>query len=100
MSISRLFVESDLATGLEAPLGEDQAHYLRHVMRRADGAPLSLFNGREGEWKATLSLRGKKAAVALVGDRAREQASEPDLRLCFAPVQRARIDYIAQKATA
>ncbi len=99
MSVTRLFVETDLSSGVEAPLGEDQAHYLRHVMRRADGAPLSLFNGRDGEWKATLSLRGKKAAVALVAERTREQASEPDLWLCFAPVKRARIDYIAEKAT-
>ena len=99
MSTSRLFVESDLAAGLEAPLDEAQAHYLRHVMRRADGAPLSLFNGRDGEWRAALSLRGKKAAAALVGERTRAQAAEPDLWLCFAPVKRARIDYIAEKAT-
>jgi 16S rRNA (uracil1498-N3)-methyltransferase len=99
MSTSRLFVESDLAAGVEAPLDEAQAHYLRHVMRRADGAPLNLFNGRDGEWSAVLSLRGKKAAAALVGQRTRGQLTEPDLWLCFAPVKRARIDYIAEKAT-
>jgi 16S rRNA (uracil1498-N3)-methyltransferase len=99
MSVSRLFVEGDLAAGVEAPLDEAQAHYLRHVMRRADGAPLSLFNGRDGEWSAVLSLRGKKAAAAVVGERTREQAAEPDLWLCFAPIKRARIDYIAEKAT-
>jgi 16S rRNA (uracil1498-N3)-methyltransferase len=99
MSLSRLFVEAGLGAGVEALLDEAQAHYLRNVMRRADGAPLSLFNGRDGEWKATLSLRGKKAAVALVGEQTRTQAAEPDLWLCFAPVKRARIDYIAEKAT-
>ena len=99
MSVSRLFVEGDLASGAEVPLDEAQAHYLRHVMRRAEGAPLNLFNGRDGEWTATLSLRGKKAAVALVGERTREQVAEPDVWLCFAPVKRARIDYIAEKAT-
>ena len=99
MSTSRLFVEAGLVAGVEAPLDEAQAHYLRHVMRRGEGAPLSLFNGRDGEWKATLSLRGKKAAVALVDAQTRVQAVEPDLWLCFAPVKRARIDYIAEKAT-
>jgi 16S rRNA (uracil1498-N3)-methyltransferase len=29
----------------------------------------------------------------------RDQVAEPDLWLCFAPVKRARIDYIAEKAT-
>jgi 16S rRNA (uracil1498-N3)-methyltransferase len=99
MSTSRLFVEGDLAAGAEAPLDEAQAHYLRHVMRRTEGAPLSLFNGRDGEWTATLALRGKKAAVAVIGEQVRPQAAEPDLWLCFAPVKRARIDYIAEKAT-
>jgi 16S rRNA (uracil1498-N3)-methyltransferase len=99
MSLSRLFVETGLGAGVEAPLDEAQAHYLRNVMRRADGSPLSLFNGRDGEWAATLSLRGKKAAAALVGAQTRAQAAEPDLWLCFAPVKRARIDYIAEKAT-
>ena len=99
MSVSRLFVEADLSAGGEAPLGEAQVHYLRHVMRRADGAPLLLFNGRDGEWRATLEGRGKKAAVARLGERTREQVAEPDVWLCFAPVKRARIDYIAEKAT-
>ena len=99
MSAARLFLAADLAAGLEAPFDEAQAHYLRHVLRRPDGAPLLLFNGRDGEWRATLGHRGKKAAVALVGERTRAQESEPDLWLCFAPVKRARIDYIAEKAT-
>jgi 16S rRNA (uracil1498-N3)-methyltransferase len=99
MSVSRLFVEADLSPGVEAPLGEGQVHYLRHVMRREAGARLLLFNGRDGEWTATLSLRGKKAAVANVGARTRTQTAEPDLWLCFAPIKRVRIDFIAEKAT-
>jgi 16S rRNA (uracil1498-N3)-methyltransferase len=99
MSVTRLFVEAALASGIEAPLSEAQAHYLRHVMRRAEGAPLLLFNGRDGEWRATLALRGKKAVAAMVGECTREQTAEPDLWLCFAPIKRARIDTIAEKAT-
>jgi 16S rRNA (uracil1498-N3)-methyltransferase len=99
MSVSRLFVESDLSAGGEAALDEAQVHYLRNVMRRPDGASLLVFNGRDGEWRATLEGQGKKAAVARVGEQARKQAAEPDVWLCFAPVKRARIDYIAEKAT-
>jgi len=97
MSVSRLYIEADLVTGGEAALGEAQLHYLRHVMRRPDGAPLRLFNGRDGEWRGTFEARGKKAAVALVGERLREQQPEPDVWLCFAPVKRARIDYIVER---
>jgi len=95
----RLFVDADLAAGASVTLGDAQAHYLRNVMRCADGAALELFNGRDGEWKAVLAFQGKKAAAARVEARRREQATEPDLWLCFAPIKKARIDYIAEKAT-
>jgi 16S rRNA (uracil1498-N3)-methyltransferase len=99
MSATRLFTEAELSAGADTELTEAQAHYLRHVMRRVDGAPLLLFNGRDGEWKADLSLRGKKGAAAQVTEQTRPQVVEPDVWLCFAPVKRARIDYIAEKAT-
>jgi 16S rRNA (uracil1498-N3)-methyltransferase len=95
----RLFVEGELAAGIEAPLSDAQIHYLRHVMRRADGAALRLFNGRDGEWAGTFAPHGKKAGIARVGERLREQEAEPDVWLCFAPVKKSRIDYIAEKAT-
>jgi 16S rRNA (uracil1498-N3)-methyltransferase len=96
---SRLFVEAGLATGIEAPLSDAQLHYLRHVMRRTDGAALRLFNGRDGEWTGVFEAHGKKGGVARIGERRREQEVEPDLWLCFAPVKKSRIDYIAEKAT-
>ena len=99
MSVLRLFVETDLAADGEVPLAEAQAHYLRQVMRRTEGAELLLFNGRDGEWRARLATSGKKAASAEIVERTREQTAEPDLWLCFAPVKRARIDYVAEKAT-
>ena len=95
----RLFVQDDLAAGANVTLGEQQAHYLRNVMRCEAGAALKLFNGRDGEWRAALGFQGKKGAMAAVEALEREQAREPDLWLCFAPIKRARIDYIAEKAT-
>src|SRR5260370_9728532 len=91
MSVSRLFVEADLAAGREAPLSEAQVHYLRHVMRRPEGASLVLFNGRDGEWRATLEGTANKKAVARVVERTREQAPEPDVWLCFSPLHPARL---------
>jgi len=99
MSAIRLFTEADLSVSVSVPLAEGQAHYLRHVLRRAEGASLLLFNGRDGEWQARLGLQGKKGAIAEVESCTRPQAAEPDVWLCFAPVKRARIDYIAEKAT-
>lgn len=68
-------------------------------MRAAVGTSVALFNGRDGEWRASLVEAGKKKALLAVEDQLRPQAPEPDLWLLFAPVKRARIDFIAEKAT-
>jgi 16S rRNA (uracil1498-N3)-methyltransferase len=36
------------------PLGKEQAHYLLTVLRLGDGAEALVFNGRDGEFGATL----------------------------------------------
>ena len=95
----RLFVAADLEAGGSVLLDESQAHYLRHVMRREDGAGVLLFNGRDGEWQGRLELRGRREAAVAVEARRRAQSDAPDVWLCFAPVKRARVDYLVEKAT-
>lgn len=95
----RLFVDQPLAPGARLELSAAQAHRLRAVMRLRAGDAIALFNGVDGEWAAELEEAGKRGAAALVRDRRRAQADEPDLWLLFAPVKRLRIDMIAEKAT-
>lgn len=95
----RLYVTADLMPGADVSLSAGQAHYLRSVMRREVGESLYLFNGRDGEWAATLSALSKKAASAKVDACVRVQMPGPDLSLCFAPIKAARLDFVAQKAT-
>jgi 16S rRNA (uracil1498-N3)-methyltransferase len=96
---TRLFVGAPLAAGLAVPLDADQAHYLRAVLRLGPGGMLSLFNGREGEWRGRIVELGKNKGLVALEAQSRPQAAERDLWLAFAPVKRARIDYIAEKAT-
>ena len=99
MRTVRLYTENDLAAGLSVALPSAQAHYLGHVMRLKAGAPVALFNGRDGEWLASLaSIKRGQAAVTLER-QTRPQDVDTDLWLLFAPVKRARIDFIAAKAT-
>jgi 16S rRNA (uracil1498-N3)-methyltransferase len=58
-----------------------------------------LFNGEAGEWCASLGAVGKKKARAIVSHQTRPQEQGPDLHYLFAPLKRARLDYMAQKAT-
>ena len=95
----RLFVAAPLGEGGTVTVEQAQAHYLRNVMRAAIGASVALFNGRDGEWRAELVGVNKRGATLALGSRMRDQMAEPDLWLVFAPVKRARIDLIVEKAT-
>jgi 16S rRNA (uracil1498-N3)-methyltransferase len=94
----RLFVESPLGTGADVALGRDQANYLLNVLRLKAGAEILVFNGRDGEWRATLAAAGKKAMRLAVGERTRAQTAPGDLHYLFAPLKHARLDYMVQKA--
>jgi 16S rRNA (uracil1498-N3)-methyltransferase len=95
----RLFVAGDLKPGATVGLTPGQAHYLKHVMRMEAGAQVSLFNGRDGEWLGRIDGLGRGWGSLSLTDRRREQAQERDLWLVFAPIKRARIDFLAEKAT-
>ncbi|MEN8195009.1 MAG: 16S rRNA (uracil(1498)-N(3))-methyltransferase [Pseudomonadota bacterium] len=96
---TRLFIGGDLAEGAMVECGRDQAHHLVHVLRLAPGDPVALFNGRDGEWLARIDRVGKKSAILVMNSQLRPQAPEPDLWLVFAPVKRAPLDFLVQKAT-
>ena len=94
----RLYVDQPLAPGQAVALSQDQAHYLTGVMRLSAGAPLLLFNGKDGEWRATLTDASKRGAIATCEIQTRPLMLPPDLWLLFAPIKKARTDFIVEKA--
>src|SRR5215470_19463556 len=52
--IPRFYVDAPLRAGAIVELDPARSHYLAHVLRRERGAPVLLFNGREGEWQASI----------------------------------------------
>lgn len=94
----RLYVDHPLGQGQTIPLAREQAHYLFGVMRLGAGAELLLFNGTDGEWRAEVLESGKRGGVLGCVAQTRPQAGPPDLWLLFAPVKKARTDFIVEKA--
>ncbi|HET7889691.1 MAG TPA: 16S rRNA (uracil(1498)-N(3))-methyltransferase [Bradyrhizobium sp.] len=93
----RLFVDAALESGATVALEPDQSNYLGNVLRLAAGDGILVFNGRDGEWHA--SLRGRKRPDSLeVATQTRSQDRLPDLVYVFAPLKHARLDYMVQKA--
>jgi 16S rRNA (uracil1498-N3)-methyltransferase len=99
--IPRLYVASGLAFGVKAELDRAQAHYLRSVLRLETGAAIAAFYATVGEWLCHVAEFGKRGARLSVEAqlRAPEPESEPDLWLLFAPIKRARLDWLVEKAT-
>ncbi len=95
----RLFVEAPLSSEASVALEPAQAHYLRRVMRLGEGDRVALFNGRDGEWRARLGAPRRTEVALIVEQRTRAQASEPPLHLAFAPLKRAPLHMLVEKAT-
>jgi 16S rRNA (uracil1498-N3)-methyltransferase len=95
----RLFVDHPLAEGAQITCTPEQASYLRSVLRLGAGDEILIFNGRDGEWRARLQEAGKRGAVLEAQSLVRAQTGGPDLHYLFAPLKRARLDYMVQKAT-
>jgi len=93
----RLFVDAPLVAGTGIPLDRDQSNYLGNVLRLAAGDTVLVFNGRDGEWQASLAGR-KRPDRADIVSQTRQQDSLPDLHYIFAPLKHARLDYMVQKA--
>jgi 16S rRNA (uracil1498-N3)-methyltransferase len=96
---ARLFVEAALSDGAALELAPEQAHYLRSVLRLKEGEAVALFNGRDGEFRARIASLARGRCAVAVETQLREQADEADLWLVFAPIKRARIDLLIEKAT-
>ena len=93
----RLFVDADLEEGANVQLTREQSNYLGNVLRLSNGDTLLVFNGRDGEWQA--SIRGRKRPDTLdIMARTRRQDPLGALAYNFAPLKHARLDYMVQKA--
>ncbi len=99
MSRIRLHVDHLLGRGQSVPLTREQAHYLSGVMRLAPGAEVSVFNGRDGEWRCEIAEAGKRGGALACIEQTAPLRLPPDLWLLFAPIKKARTDFIVEKAT-
>jgi len=94
----RLFVDFPLAADAVVEPGRAQVHYLIHVLRLKAGDAILVFNGCDGEWRATLREAGRKSCKLDIEEQIRAQPDPPDLDFLFAPLKQARLDYMVQKA--
>jgi 16S rRNA (uracil1498-N3)-methyltransferase len=93
----RLFVDAAMAPGETVALERNQSNYLGNVLRLSAGGSILVFNGRDGEWQASIAGRKRPDSLKIVA-QTRTQDRLPDLTYVFAPLKHARLDYMVQKA--
>ena len=93
----RLFVDAALAAGETVAIERSQSNYLGNVLRLSEGDTILVFNGRDGEWQASIGGRKRPDSLRIV-TQTRPQDRLPDLSYVFAPLKHARLDYMVQKA--
>ncbi|SFC93175.1 16S rRNA (uracil(1498)-N(3))-methyltransferase [Tropicimonas isoalkanivorans] len=98
MAKVRLYVEQSLHEGQSVSLTREQAHYLFGVMRLGVGDDVLVFDGRSGEFRAEVSETGKRGGQLDCREQTRPLQVPPDLWLLFAPIKKARTDFIVEKA--
>ncbi|MGY5803848.1 16S rRNA (uracil(1498)-N(3))-methyltransferase [Rhizobium hainanense] len=96
--MQRLYVASDIKAGIAIEAEQDQFNYLANVLRMEDGAELLVFNGRDGEWKVSVSFPTRKRILLTPIEETRPQPAPSDLHYLFAPLKVGRLDYLVQKA--
>lgn len=94
----RLYVTRDLMAGEALDIEGDQAHYVAKVLRLSAGDPVRVFNGSDGEFETRIESLLKRTVILRIDKRNREQAAPTDLWLLFAPLKKARTDFVVEKA--
>ncbi|MBL1431509.1 MAG: 16S rRNA (uracil(1498)-N(3))-methyltransferase [Robiginitomaculum sp.] len=97
--VLRLFVENALQAGGQIVLSDNSVHYISKVMRGRIGTIIRLFNGKDGEWQSKIVQIERRQVVLQIEENLRPQTICPDIELAFAPVKRARQEFIVEKAT-
>jgi 16S rRNA (uracil1498-N3)-methyltransferase len=98
--LTRVHVPEPLAAGSRHTITGDAANHIARVLRLAPGDPLTLFDGRGGEYTARIEELRKGAVVIQVLERsATERESPLSLTLAQGVSRGERMDWVVQKAT-
>ena len=91
--------QDGLAASTLIELDRAKAHYLLDVMRKKVGDQVRLFNGRDGEWLASIDEASRRRCRLQVTEQLRPPDNEAGPTLLFAPIKKSRLELLVEKAT-
>jgi 16S rRNA (uracil1498-N3)-methyltransferase len=97
---TRIYLTTEeLAPQLLQTLNEQQTYYLANVLRAKVGEKIRVFNGKNGEWEASIVELNKKHITIILIAQLKMQDTENKLHLAFSPIKNVHTSFIIQKAT-
>jgi 16S rRNA (uracil1498-N3)-methyltransferase len=96
---TRLYIPEPLAVGALVSLTDEAVHRLRNVLRLAAGATVAAFNERDGEFLCRVEALRRSYGTLKAIEQYRLPEPGPDVWLVFAPIKRARLEWVVEKAT-
>ena len=96
---ARFFADVTMAAGAALSLPEGTARHVQ-VLRLQPGHEITLFNGRGGEWDATITRMGRSdVEVTLGAHRSDEREAGRAVQLALGMPANERMDWLVEKAT-
>jgi 16S rRNA (uracil1498-N3)-methyltransferase len=100
MRLTRVHVAEPLGPGRRHTLAGDAANHIARVLRLESGDPLTVFDGRGGEYAARIEAIRKDAVIIELQERSAANRESPLLLTLAQGVSRGeRMDWVVQKAT-
>ena len=100
MRLTRVYVDAALETGGRVTLTGSAAGHLTRVLRLRPKAALTLFNGRGGEYTASIERIARSEVTVTVGEHDPIERESPfPLTLAQGVSRGERMDLVVQKAT-
>jgi 16S rRNA (uracil1498-N3)-methyltransferase len=99
MRVSRIYQSSPLDVGMTVILDKHKSHYISHVLRLKTNDELIVFNGRGGEYSASIKAIEKHQVIVKVGDYSDVDLESPlHIHLAQGISRGERMDFALQKA--
>jgi 16S rRNA (uracil1498-N3)-methyltransferase len=100
MRLTRVYVDEDLRTGQHLAVEGNAGNHIARVLRLRAGDPLTLFNGRGGDYGGTIEeIRRDSVFITVLEHRDMERESPLQLTLAQGISRGERMDWVVQKAT-
>ena len=98
--VCRLYLNQELQVGNTITLPDDQAHYLRQVMRLQAGDQIILFNGRGGEYSSQIEQLSKaRSSCKIYSFEGISREMECRIEIIQAACRSEKIETVLQKGT-